>query len=133
MNQELNTVLSLLVALGVTIGIYLLATYKYQQRRATKLFNTLCNSVWQVNASLRTREWESEHLQSSITGALRFESMQDLTRLVEECNEHRDVAKAWLLAGRVGYATVQMRYDLGLAAVGKFYRSLHRYDTAIVD
>ncbi len=131
MYQELCFVLFLLASLALTIGIYLLATH--QQRSATKRFNLLGNTVWQVNASLRTREWESENLQSSLASGRGFELMQELTALVEECNEHRDVAKAWLLAGRIGYATVQSRCDLGLAAVDRFHCHLRRYDKALTN
>lgn len=131
MNQQLFFVLFLLAPLVLTIGIYLLVTHP--QRRATKHFNLLCNTVWQVNASLRTREWDSEHMQSSLASSRGFELMQRLTALVEECNQHRDVAKAWLLAGRIGYATVRSRCDLGLAAVGRFHRNLRRYDKALAE
>jgi hypothetical protein len=131
MNQELYFVLLLLAPLALTIGIYVLATHR--QRNATKRFNILCNTVWQVNASLRTREWESENLQSSLAATRGFELMQELTALAEECNQHRDVAKAWLLAGRIGYATVRSRCDLGLAAVGRFHRNLRRYDKALAE
>lgn len=129
MNQELYFVLLLLAPVALTIGIYALATRP--RRNATERFNFLCNTVWQVNASLRTREWESENLQSSLARTRGFELMQELTALVEECNQHRDVAKAWLLAGRIGYATVRSRCDLGLAAVSRFHRNLRRYDKAL--
>jgi hypothetical protein len=131
MNQEFYFLLTLLAAAGLALGIYLLATR--QNRRATECCNILCNSVWQVNASLRTREWElqSEGSQGSVACARGFDLMQELTALVEECNEHSDVARAWLLIGRLGYPTVQMRYDLGLAAVGRFHHTLRRYDKAL--
>ena len=102
-----------------------------KQRRAQRLYNILSNSVWQVNASLRTREFESQS--ESMACARGFELMQKLTEIVEECNQHRDVARAWLLAGRVGYATVEYRHDLGLAAISRFYRNLRRYDLALAD
>ncbi|MDZ4832263.1 MAG: hypothetical protein SGJ27_00535 [Candidatus Melainabacteria bacterium] len=131
MNQELYFVLTLLAAAALALGIYLLATR--QNRRATECCNILCNSVWQVNASLRTREWElqSEDSHPSVACARGFNLMQELSTLVEECNEHRDVAQAWLLMGRAGYPTVQLRYDLGLAAVGRFHHTLRRYDKAL--
>lgn len=129
MNQELTFVLCLLASIPVTLGIYLLVTRSH--RNATKLYNLLSNSVWQVNASLRTREWEAN--ESSVSVARGFELMQELETLVQECNEHLDVAKAWLLAGRVGHATVELRCDLGLAAIGRFYRSLRHYDMALAE
>ena len=129
MNQELYLILATMVSCGLSMGIYMLITKK--SRALNARYRGLANAVWQVEASLRTRDWEADNmqnLQGSNVRANGYDLMQQLTALAEECVQHRDVAKAWLLLGRMGYSTVQSRCDLGAAAVSKFNRKLRQYD-----
>lgn len=132
MNQELYLVIALLASCGLSLAIYLLATRR--RRALTNRVNALSNSVWQVEASLRTREWETDHLNhlhGSNARAITFNLMHELTALAEECVQHRDVARAWLLIGRLGYSTVESRCDLALVSVAKFNRKLRQYDVRL--
>lgn len=132
MNQELYLVIALLASCCLSMATYLLATRR--RRALTNRVNALINSVWQVEASLRTRDWEADHmnhLHSTNARAITFDLMHELTDLAEECVQHRDVARAWLLIGRLGYCTAESRCDLALVSVAKFNRKLRQYDARL--
>ncbi|CAN5325216.1 hypothetical protein BH11CYA1_BH11CYA1_15630 [soil metagenome] len=132
MFPELYLVLSVPVSCALCMTIYLLATK--QQRALIARYNAFSNVVWEVQASLRSRGWEADNmpeLRGSNVHANGYDLMRQLTNLAEECIQHRDVAKAWLLIGRIGRPTVESRCDLGGATVRKFYRKLRQYDAML--
>ncbi len=127
MNQELYFVFTLLAVFALFVIGYLLATAKCRALKAR--VDALGNDVWQVEASLRTRNFEARN--SGTLRAAGFELLCELTELATECVEHRDVARAWMLIGRIGNLTVQQRCDQGKVAIGKFNRKLRQYDARI--
>ncbi len=127
MKQELYFVFTLLGVFGLFVVVYLLATTKHRALKAR--VDALSNDVWQVEASLRTRNFEARD--SGTLRAAGFELLCELTELATACVEHRDVARAWLLIGRIGNITVKIRCDQGRVAIGKFNRKLRQYDARI--
>ncbi len=129
MNQEFYFVSTLLAVVALFVVVYMLATAKSRALKAR--VDALGNDVWQVEASLRTRNFEAQN--SLAVRAAGFNLLYDLTTLAAECVQHRDIARAWLLLGRIGDNTVRSRCDQGLAAIDKFNRKLREYDAKITN
>lgn len=113
----------LLAVTFIVIGTLVSRATK-EKRKAVNAFNALIHQLWQAQSDyLKVKE--AAHLPGSISGMKAYELERQLLAHLTAAQEHREIARAWLGIGKIGYLSVYQQSQRGLAALAKFRACKH--------
>jgi hypothetical protein len=106
------------ILIGTLISIVITPVTK-EKRKAASAFNALVYQLWQAQSDYLKLK-EVAHLPGSIAGIKAYDLERQLLTHLTAAQEHREIARAWLGIGKIGYLSVYQQSHRGLAALAKF-------------
>lgn len=108
----IGTLISVLISIVIT-------RVTKEKRKAASAFNALVYQLWQAQSDYLKLK-EVAHLPGSIAGIKAYDLERQLLTHLTAAQEHREIARAWLGIGKIGYLSVYQQSHRGLAALAKF-------------